>query len=140
MPALSDIHPRWRNKLRSRQRFARIAAKMSRAYSGSAGADLGNVLDPLDEAAYILLTFQTDIPRARLVWSALRSRFPCWTSVMAAPEREIADILRPSGLHVARARLLRALLAEVTRLFGAPTLEPCQFLETHAAERLLRSL
>jgi endonuclease III len=102
--------------------------------------DLGNLPDPLDEAAYIILTFQTDIPRARLVWKALKARFPTWQDVLAAPEAELAEVLRPSGLHVARARFIRAMLRDVQRLFGRLSLEACGQMQTQKAEKVLRKL
>jgi len=133
----SDLTPHWRDKTRARRRIARIAETLARAYGTP---DLGNLPDPLEEAAYIILTHQTDIPRARLVWSAFRQRFPTWNAVLQASDDSVANVLRPSGLHLARSRLLRALLGSVVRQFGTPSLEACRSMETGEAERLLRAL
>jgi endonuclease III len=127
---------RWRNRSAA-GRIERFAKTFAAAYGTP---DLGNLVDPLDEAAYIILTFQTDIPRARSVWQALRSKYRTWDDVMAARERDIAEVLRPSGLHVARARLLKALLVAVVRLFGEPSLSRCRSMATEEAEKVLRAL
>jgi endonuclease III len=133
----SDLTPQWRDHALARRRIARVARALERAYGTP---KLGNLPDPLDEAAYIILTFQTDIPRARLVWTALKAHFPSWREVLDAPDADLASVLRPSGFHFARARLLKAMLREVVRLIGELSLDVCRRMTTEDAEALLRSL
>ena len=42
---------------------------------GTPERELGNKPDPLDEAIYIILSFQTDLSRLTSVWSQLRTAY-----------------------------------------------------------------
>ena len=64
-------------------RFARYGREMlhelDRLLHEAYGAPedlLGNKVDPLDEAIYIILSFQTDLPRFKKTWQNLQSMFP----------------------------------------------------------------
>ncbi len=142
MPITSAITPAWRPATRerarsARRRMARIAQLLAKTYETP---DLGNVEDPLDEAVYILLTYQTDIPRARQVWTALRRAFPSWQAALDVPEAELEEILRPSGFQRARTRLVRALLTAVVRRWGALSLAQVKTMGDEDAEAALRKL
>jgi endonuclease III len=102
--------------------------------------DLGNLPDPLDEAVYILLTYQTDIPRARAVWASLRATFETWAAIEAAPHTKLAGVLRPAGLHDQKARAIQRLLATVRTRVGGLTLDHLRHLSPSEAERELRAL
>ena len=60
---------------------------------------LGNHPNPLDEAVYIILSFQTDLRRFRDTWTSLRATFPRWDDVDRAHVKEVADVLCTGGLH-----------------------------------------
>jgi len=117
--------------------MSRLAERLARAYGTP---DLGNQLDPLDEAVYIVLTYQTDLSRAQQTYRALRTRYPTWEQVASADARELADILRPSGLQRSRARLLRLLLESVRTRFGAYDLSKLRGTARTEAEAELRRL
>lgn len=116
--------------------LALLDAQLDAAYHAPAH-DLGNQADPLDEAVYIILTFQTDIPRARLVWAALKQRFPNWDGLMEASEEEVADLLRPGGLHRQRARTIKRLLAQVQTQTGELSLHMLAQWDDARVERFL---
>jgi endonuclease III len=121
----------------TRRRMQRLTAVLAARYGTP---DLGNVADPLDEAIYILLTYQTDLARARQVLAALRVAYPSWQAVLDAPEDAVSEVLRPSGFHRARARLIRCLLAAVAHRWGALSLEPLRVMSDEDAEAELRAL
>jgi DNA (cytosine-5)-methyltransferase 1 len=75
--------------------------------------DLGNVDDPLAETVYILLSKQTQEPVYQRIYRELRHRYPRWVDVLAAPDEELVELLRPAGLYEQRARQLKELLAIV---------------------------
>ncbi len=77
--------------------------------------DLGNVDDPLAETVYILLSHQTQEPVYRRLFSELRRRYPRWLDVLAAPKRELAQLLQPGGFFRQRAGKLKKLLAAVEK-------------------------
>jgi endonuclease III len=120
-----------------RARMSRVAAKLADAYGTP---DLGNHPDPLDEACWILLTYQTDLARARDTYLALRRRWPSWSRVAAAPGRELEDVLRPSGFQKARSTLLQQLLRSVHHRFGKYDLNDLRTMDREGAERELRML
>jgi endonuclease III len=135
--ALTSIAPPWRDIERARRRMRRLSAVLAATYKTP---DLGNVADPLDEAVYILLTYQTDIPRARQVLAALKTAFRSWQAVLEAPDAELSEVLRPSGFQRARARLVRKLLGGVLHSWGTLSLAPLHAFTDAAAEAELRAL
>lgn len=120
-----------------RERIRRAARVLDRAYGTP---DLGNLPDPLDEAVFILLTYQTDIPRARAVWRSLRDSFATWDAVEHADTARLAHVLRPAGLHEQKARGIKRLLAAVRDRGGRLSLDDLRELPPDAAERELRAL
>src|SRR5712692_9417952 len=76
-------------------------------------ADLGNLDDPLAEAVYIVLSRQTQEAVYRRVFAELRRRYVRWLDLLAAPEEDVVELLRPAGFYRQRARQLRELLTRV---------------------------
>jgi DNA (cytosine-5)-methyltransferase 1 len=87
-------------------------------------SDLGNVDDPLAETVYILLSKQTQEAVYQRIFKELRNRYPRWLDVLAAPERDLVELLRDGGFHKQRAGQLRALLAAVEAANGERGLGP----------------
>lgn len=77
--------------------------------------DLGNVTRVLDETVFIMLSKQARAPTYQVVYADLRARYSTWSRVLQASHRELAELLRPLGLHEQRATHLLALLKEVAR-------------------------
>jgi endonuclease III len=123
--------------LAQRAQLRRAARVLERTYGTP---DLGNLPDPLDEAVYILLTYQTDIPRARAVWRDLRSEFPTWEGVERGLPARLAEVLRPVGLHEQKARAIQRLLSAVRARAGNLTLDHLRDRSPEDAERELRAL
>src|SRR5581483_2890656 len=80
------------------KRLAQIDQVLEQAYM-TPRADLGNQDDPLDEAIYIILSFQTDLPRVSATWSKLRNRYKTWNEVAEAAATDLEHVLRDAGLH-----------------------------------------
>lgn len=121
------------------ERLARIDAVLEAAY-GTPEAELGNKPDPLDEAIYIILSFQTDLARCSSIWSRLRAAYPSWDAVERAAARDVARILRDGGLHRQKTRTIRRLLAEVRKVAGEYSLDFLRAMNNEEAERLLTRL
>lgn len=120
-------------------RLADIDHVLERAY-GTPEVDLGNKDDPLDEAIYIILSFQTDLARSGATWSKLRAAYPTWDSLEHAPAREIACVLREGGLHRQKARTIKRLLARVRQIAGELSLDILRSMNEEDAERILTGL
>jgi endonuclease III len=123
----------------ARERLAELDHLLEKAY-GTPEAALGNKDDPLDEAVYIILSFQTDIARFGATWSRLRSTYPTWEALERAPTRQVAGVLREGGLHRQKARTLKRLLAEVRRIAGEQSLKMLEDMGDEEAERVLTRL
>jgi endonuclease III len=121
------------------ERLAHIDAVLEVAY-GTPEAELGNKPDPLDEAIYIILSFQTDLARFSSTWSGLRAAYPSWDALERAAARDVARVLRDGGLHRQKTRTIRRLLAEVRRIVGEHSLDLLRTMNDAEAERLLRRL
>jgi endonuclease III len=120
-------------------RLVSIDTLLDAAY-GTPEAELGNKPDPLDEAIYIILSFQTDLARFKSTWSRLRTTYPSWDAVERASIREIARVLRDGGLHRQKARAIRHLLAKVRETAGVLSLDLLRVMNDLDAERLLTRL
>jgi endonuclease-3 len=121
------------------ERLALIDAVLEAAY-GTPEAELGNKADPLDEAIYIILSFQTDLARFSSTWSRLRAAYPSWDALERATARDVARILRDGGLHRQKTRTIRRLLAEVRKVAGEHSLDLLRAMNDEEAERLLTRL
>lgn len=121
------------------KRLAEIDEILEATY-GTPEAELGNKDDPLDEAVYIILSFQTDLRRFNSTWSALRAKYPSWAELERAPEPEIAHVLQEGGLHRQKARTIKQLLPAVRRFAGELTLDGLCGMDDATAERVLTRL
>lgn len=107
---------------------------------GAPVADLDNKSDPLDEAVYIILSFQTNIARTRKVWRALRSAFPTWWDLDKATVRNVSRVLRAGGLHRQKSKTIKRLLSAVKQRAGGMSLDSLRELDDCEAERFLTRL
>lgn len=112
---------------------------LDRAY-GTPEADLDNKDDPLDEAVYIVLSFQTNLERLKVVWKKLRSTFPEWEFVANAPLRHVVEVLRVGGLQEQKARTIRKLLKAAKEATGTYSLDILRNMDDEDAERFLTCL
>jgi endonuclease III len=120
-------------------RLAHIDAVLQTA-CGTPEVELGNKPDPLDEAIYIILSFQTDITRLSSMWGRLRAAYPSWDAVERAAGRDVARVLHIGGLHRQKAKTIRQLLRRVRKLAGEHSLELLRTMNDEDAERFLTRL
>jgi endonuclease III len=121
------------------ERLAHIDAALEAAY-GTPEVELGNKPDPLDEAIYMILSFQTDLARFKSTWSRLRAAYPSWDALECAAARDVARVIRDGGLHRQKTRSIRRLLAEVRDIAGEHSLELLRRMNNEEAERVLTRL
>lgn len=123
----------------ARKQLAEIDRVLQEAY-GTPEKCLDNKDDPLDEAIYIILSFQTDLARLIATWSRLRASFPNWEVLDHTPVRQVATVLREAGLHRQKAQLIKSLLKEVKRRIGRLSLDSLRDLPDDDAEYFLTRL
>lgn len=107
---------------------------------GAPESVLGNQPNGLDEAVYIILSFQTDLRRFRRTWKSLRAAFPRWDDIDRASVNEIAEVLHAGGLHLQKAKAIKQLIRAVRDEFGELSLEALRELDDETAEHVLTRL
>ncbi|MGC9529749.1 MAG: endonuclease III domain-containing protein [Candidatus Bipolaricaulaceae bacterium] len=70
----------------------------------------------------------------------LRRRFPTWQQVLAAPAKQVAEAIRPAGLHRQRAARIQAVLARLAEERGELSLTFLEQLADQQAAQWLLSL
>jgi endonuclease III len=130
---------RFRPRSGTRRTLQELDRLLDDAY-GAPEADLDNKADSLDEAVYMVLSFQTDLDRFRLVWDELRAAFPAWESLAQAPLRQVVKTLRVGGLQEQKARTIKKLLKVTKQETGTYSLEALRDMEDDEAERFLTRL
>ena len=71
------------------------------------------VRDPLDGLILIILSQATNDINCDRAFNALKSRYPTWEEVAAAPVEEIANTIRAGGLANQKAARIRQMLVEM---------------------------
>jgi endonuclease III len=102
--------------------------------------DLGNKADPVDELVYIILSRRTREGAYQLAYEALRSAFPRWEALAAAPPEEIEAIIAFSGLGRRKANSLKSALSALIARFGSCTLAPTRAWSDEAVADFLCSV
>lgn len=100
---------------------------------------LGNVLDPLDELVYILLTTMTEYGSYE-VFKKLKERYKTWDEVLYSSQDEFFNFLKPIGLVNQRGARIIAIFNEINNKFKALTLTPLYNMDDKAVEDFLVSL
>jgi len=118
------------------QKLDRILDK----FYGAPEGELDNKQDPLEEAVYIILSFQTNLERVKQVWTQLRQAFRSWEDLARAPIRRVARVLRVGGLQEQKARTIKNLLKAVEAHADGFSLGWLQDIEDKEAERILMRL
>ena len=75
--------------------------------------------DPLDELILTVLSQHTSDVNADRAFASLRTSYPTWAAVVAAPEAAVADAIRSGGLANTKAPRIQAILQEVHDREGA---------------------
>jgi len=130
------VIPRFRFAPNGRERLHELERVLHESY-GAPESVLGNQVDPMDEAIYIILSFQTDLARFKETWQKLRSAFPRWCDVEQAKLDELSEALRSGGLHRQKASTIKRLLRAVRRRFGVLSLDVLHRMGDAEAERAL---
>lgn len=75
--------------------------------------------DPLDGLVLIILSQATNDLNCDRAFRSLKSHFPTWNEVLAAPTSAVADAIRIGGLANQKAERIRGLLQEIKSESGA---------------------
>jgi endonuclease-3 len=78
---------------------------------------------PLDELVLTVLSQNTNDRNRDVAYARLRSRFPRWGDVAAAPLAEIEEAIRPGGISKVKSERIKAMLGAIAESAGTPDLE-----------------
>lgn len=96
--------------------------------------------DPLSELIGTILSQHTSDVNSHRAFASLRTRFPRWDEVAAAPVDEVAEAIRSGGLAARKAPRIQQVLRSVYERFGAYDLSIVQKMPRDEARSLLMSL
>ncbi|NKB88005.1 MAG: hypothetical protein GKS06_07280 [Acidobacteria bacterium] len=95
---------------------------------------------PVEELVLTILSQNTSDTNRDRAWESLRSRFPDWESVEAAPLADVEEALRPGGLHRVKAKRIRETLARIRKQYGGYDLGHLADLDVEHARKELMSI
>ncbi len=95
--------------------------------------------DPLDELVLTILSQSTSDANCYRGWKALRDRYRDWEAVLAAPEGELEETIRPAGLSNQKSATILAVLGRLRDERGRPTLEHLDAMDDREATAYLTS-
>ena len=121
----------------SNENIEAVDAALSRVYGNPRH---GNKLDPFDELLFILCSQKTQRRGYERAYSDLRKSFPTRSSLAAATQDEIAQVLKPYGLSRQKAGCIRAAIERTQSTFDRVTLSPLRSQNDEACERFLTSI
>lgn len=89
--------------------------------------------EPLDVLIKTILSQNTNDANRDRAYAGLRERFPTYEALAAAPEAELAEALKPGGLHHEKARRIKKILQELAVQKGGYSLDYLKPQSTAAA-------
>lgn len=114
---------RGRARSGSPERVAEILRRLARAYGpGHSARPVPKRRDPLEELIFTVLSQNTSDTNRDRAWRSLRTRFPTWKAMMDARPAALATAIKTGGLANTKAPRIRAILREVARREGRPSL------------------
>jgi len=103
------------NQRRLRQRTAEVTRALEREQGMPRRHAAG---DPLDVLIKTVLSQSTSDGNRDLAYGRLRQRFLSWREAMEAPREEVADAIRPAGLHRQKSERIQEILRWVNSTYG----------------------
>jgi endonuclease III len=100
----------------------------------------GNPDDPLDDLIFVLLSQMTTGPSYERVFARLKRTRGGWRRIARMRETTLRALIKDAGLSRQKAPRILAILRQLTREFGGPTLRPLRRLTDAAAQAYLMSL
>jgi endonuclease III len=115
--------------------------QITRALEAAYGTpDLGNQLDPTDELVLILLSLRASETKYMSSFSRLKKRYQSWEEALAAPDMELAELIKPCGLAAQKTHRMKAALAAIKESFGVIDLSRLRSVGMGHAEKFLTGI
>ncbi|MGQ9478076.1 MAG: endonuclease III domain-containing protein [Candidatus Bipolaricaulia bacterium] len=107
-----------------------VARRLEERYGKLEWRSHGN---PLDVLIKTILSQNTNDANRDRAYASLKERFPTYEALAAASEEELAETIKPGGLHHEKARRIKKLLRELAAREGSYTLAYLEPLSTEEA-------
>lgn len=121
-------------RLNDRERVREIARRLEENYGPIPWRSHGN---PLDVLIATILSQNTNDGNRDRAYRSLKARFSDYESMASAPTEELAEAIRPAGLHRQKAERIRRILREIQAQQGSYDLS---YLKSLSREEALREL
>ena len=137
--APTTVAPKGRraHKKQAETKIERVYALLEKRYGAKHNTPDG---DPLDGLVGTILSQATSDVNSGRAHRALRAAYPDWEAVLAAPEEELADVIRSGGLANLKARRIQETLAALKEARGKLDLSLLDDLPLEEALAWLRRL
>lgn len=112
---MSDPTPRQNDE----ERIRAIAADLAEVHASARKVRR----DPLDELVLTILSQNTSDANCTRGWEALRTRYADWDAVLAGPDGELEETIRPAGLAKQKSATILRVLSRLRDECGRPTLD-----------------
>ncbi|MEO8251760.1 MAG: endonuclease III [Chloroflexota bacterium] len=99
------------DRRRRRDRIVRVLDRLGERYDHPRWSEPR--LDPVSELVLTILSQNTSDTNSARAFALLRSAYPDWDAVLAAPTGQVADVIRPGGLANIKSARIQRVLAEV---------------------------
>ncbi len=120
-----------------RRRLRAIVRRLERRFGA---LEPPRATDPLEELVLTVLSQHTSDANAERAFEALRRAYPSWERVLAAPETELAGVIRSGGLANTKAARIRAILREIAEREGRLDLRRLRRMTDEAVAAYLTGL
>jgi endonuclease-3 len=97
-------------------------------------------LPPIDELILTILSQNTTDLNSQRAFEKLKNTYPTWEDVLAAPQEDIADAIRSSGVFNVKAQRIKASLSEIKQRVGKLDLSLLADMGLEKAKQWLTSL
>jgi endonuclease-3 len=97
-------------------------------------------LPPIDELVMTILSQNTNDVNMLRAYKSLEENYESWEEVLEAPQEELAEVIRTSGMFRMKAKRIQATLGEIQERVGELDLSLLETLDDEEAMKWLTSL
>jgi endonuclease-3 len=121
----------------SKQKAERACIVLVRKY-GKAVSD--RKLPPIDELVMTILSQHTSDTNMVRAFASLKEKYVSWEQVLDAPQDELAEVIRSSGMFNLKANRIQSTLREINERVGRLDLSLLEIMPLQEAKKWLTSL
>jgi endonuclease-3 len=121
----------------SKQKAERACTVLVRKYGKAVS---NRKLPPIDELVMTILSQHTSDINMSKAFESLKERYTSWEQVLEAPQDELAEVIRSSGMFNLKAKRIQATLGEINERVGRLDLSLLENMPLQDAKKWLTSL